>query len=294
VSAPGSSADGVGVSRVWLAPGPWTLLLDFLDHRFPDVGRSTWQQRLQLGKVRDASGATLACDAAYVAGQHLSYYRELPAETPIPFAAQILYRDDDLLVADKPHFLPTIPAGRYVEQSLLVRLRRETGLEQLAPLHRLDRETAGLVLFSTRPQTRAAYSALFAQRRIRKSYEALAPCLPGAAFPLLRRSRIVAGTPFFRMCEAEGEANTETSIALLEAHDEIARYRLQPHTGKKHQLRLHMAAIGASILNDRWYPQLLDERADDYARPLKLLAHSLQFHDPLSGKLREFESRLQL
>lgn len=289
-----TTVEGVGVSRVFLPAGPWTLLLDFLAQRFPGVGREIWQMRLQQGRVSDAAGIVLQVDAPYRAGRTIHYFRELPEEPRIPFEARVLHRDDDLLVVDKPHFLPTMPAGRYVQQSLLVRLKRETGLDDLVPLHRLDRATAGLVMFSIRPSTRAAYTELFASRRITKVYEALAPALPGSGFPQVRRSRIAAAEPFFRMREVDGVANADTKIELVGTRGDIALYRLQPQTGRKHQLRVHMAAIGAAILNDPWYPLLLDEAEDDYTRPLKLLARALSFRDPLSGDRRSFESRLSL
>jgi tRNA pseudouridine32 synthase/23S rRNA pseudouridine746 synthase len=289
-----TTVEGVGVSRVFLPVGPWRLLLDFLDQRFPEVGRAVWLARLQQGRISDASGERLDADARFLAGHTIHYFRELPAEPPIPFEAEILFRDDDLLVVDKPHFLPTMPAGRYVQQSLLVRLKRETGLDDLVPLHRLDRATAGVVMFSIRPASRATYSELFASRRIGKVYEALAPALPDASFPQTRRSRIEAGKPFFRMRETEGAANSETDIDVIARRGDVALYRLRPLSGRKHQLRVHMAALGAPILNDRWYPHLLDEAEDDYARPLKLLARSLSFRDPLSGEARGFESRLSL
>lgn len=275
---------------MWLPAGSWPLLLDFLSQRFPGIDRDTWRLRMQQGKVSDAFGHALSETTPYTAGCHLHYYRELPRETLIPHGARILYRDDHLLVADKPHFLPTMPAGRFLQQSLLVWLRLETGLQQLAPLHRLDRETAGLVLFSVDADTRAAYSELFATRRILKVYEALAPSRQGIEFPLLRRSRIVRGEPFFRMREIEGPANADTAIDRVEGLGDISRYRLQPGSGKKHQLRVHMAALGLPILNDRWYPQLLESDDDDIARPLKLLARRLAFIDPVSGQAREFES----
>ena len=285
---------GVGASRVRLPDGCWPSLLDFLDQRFADVGREVWAARLQQGRVSDADGVALAIDAPFVAGQLVCYYRELAVEAPIPFEATTLYRDEHLLVVDKPHFLPTMPAGRYVQQSLLVRLKRETGLADLVPLHRLDRATAGLVMFSINPQTRAAYSELFASRRIAKTYEALAPALRAGDFPLTRRSRIEAGEPFFLMRETGGVANAETTVTLLETRGDIALYRLQPLSGRKHQLRVHMAALGAAILNDRWYPRLLSDADDDYTQPLKLLARSLLFDDPLTGEPRRFDSQRSL
>jgi tRNA pseudouridine32 synthase/23S rRNA pseudouridine746 synthase len=286
--------DGVGASRIHLPPGPWKSLLDFLHERFPQIDHEIWRQRLLQHKVRDADGAPLSVDAAFVAGQVVQYFRELPCEPTIPFEAQILYHDAHLLVADKPHFLATMPAGRFVQQSLLVRLKNETRLDQLAPLHRLDRATAGVVLLSVDETTRHAYSALFAERRVEKTYEALAATQALLSFPLTRRSRIAAGEPFFRMRETDGEPNAQTQIDVIENRGDISLYRLAPLTGKKHQLRVHMAALGMAIINDRWYPLLQDESEDDYSRPLKLLARRLVFTDPLTGEPRVFESRLSL
>ncbi len=286
--------DGVGASSVRLPPGRWPLLLDFMSERFPEVPRDIWQSRMQLGRVQDADGSALDDATPYRAGRLVHYYRDLRRETPIPFAAEILYRDAHLLVADKPHFLATVPSGKYLRETLLVRLKKATGLADLVPLHRLDRATAGLVLFSVDSATRAAYSALFATRSIEKTYEALAPTGADPAFPVTHRSRLVASTPFFRMEEAPGEPNSETRVELIETLGAISRYRLHPHTGRKHQLRVHMAALGLPIVNDLWYPALLDDAVDDYARPLKLLARSLAFVDPVTGEARHFESRRQL
>ena len=285
---------GVGHSSIQLPPGTWTLLIDFLAERFARIGREGWIARLQQGKVFEARGEPLSVAAPYVAGQVVRYFREVEHELRIPFEANILHRDEHLLVVDKPHFLPTVPAGRFVRESLLMRLKLATGLGSLAPLHRLDRETAGLVLFSIDERSRAAYSALFAKRRIDKVYEALAPSSSTHRFPLQRSSRIVTGEPFFRMSEVEGEPNAHTQIERIETRDGVVHYRLRPQTGKKHQLRLHMAALGVPIENDRWYPDLLDESEDDYRKPLKLLARSLAFEDPVSGERREFKSQFEL
>ncbi|MDP3293179.1 MAG: pseudouridine synthase [Nevskia sp.] len=283
---------GVGASSVRLSPGAWTLLLDFLDQRFPDVGRSVWQARLAEGKVSDAEYGRLSPDAAFAAGRLIHYYRELPPETSIPFEASLVHQDEQLLVADKPHFLATIPSGRFVQETLLSRLRRDTGIEHLVPLHRLDRGTAGLVLFSVNPQTRGVYSALFAARQIVKTYEALAPTQPALQFPLRRCSRIVAGEPFFRQREVDGEPNAETLIEVVERRDDLSLYRLQPVTGRKHQLRVQMAGLGIPIVNDDWYPtlQVAADAEDNYALPLKLLARRLAFTDPISGRSRQFDS----
>lgn len=288
------TVDGVGASRVRLPPGDWPLLLDFLSQRFASIPRAVWQARMQAGRVQDSDGQPLDASAPYRAGRLIHYYRDLAHETPIPFEATILYRDAQLLVADKPHFLPTIPSGRFLRETLLVRLKRQTGLDDLIPLHRLDRETAGLVLFSVNPATRHTYSALFAERRIEKHYEALAPTCTALALPRVHRSRLVEAAPFFRMTEADGEPNSETRIERIETLGAISRYRLTPLTGRKHQLRVHMAALGLPIVNDRWYPVLCDDGIDDHSRPLKLLARSLAFIDPLSGEARRFNSQLRL
>jgi len=216
-------------------------------------------------------------------------------EAPIAGLERIVHADAHLVVADKPHGLPVTPSGRFVRETLLARLVARLGNPALVPLHRLDRATAGLVLFSADPGSRAAYQALFRERRIDKRYEALAPALPGQAFPLLRASRVVRGEPFFRMAEAEGEANSLTRIEVLEPRDgPLWRYALTPVTGRKHQLRVHMAALGAPILGDALYPQLRAEREDAAADKLHLLACGLEFDDPLSGQARRFASAQSL
>jgi tRNA pseudouridine32 synthase/23S rRNA pseudouridine746 synthase len=206
----------------------------------------------------------------------------------------VLHADEHLVVVDKPHFLPVIPAGGYLQQTLLARLVRRLDNPALVPLHRLDRDTAGLVLFSAQPATRDAYLSLFRERRIVKRYEALATPLPHLALPHVHRSRLEAGEPFFRMREVEGEANSETRVDVIERGAQLWRYALEPHTGRKHQLRVHMAALGAPICNDRFYPDLQERAEDDSSRPLQLLARGLAFVDPLSGQAREFHTSLSL
>lgn len=231
--------------------------------------------------------------APYRPGTVLAYRREVLAEPPIPFEETIVHADDDLVVADKPHFLPTMPAGRFVEETLSVRLMRRLDNPALVALHRLDRGTAGLVVFSARPESRDAYTRLFRERRIGKVYEALAAPLPGLTFPHIRESRIERGEPFFRVREADGEPNARTRIEVLEQGEHHWRYRLQPVTGRKHQLRVHMAALGAPILGDHVYPDLRDE-PPDFSEPLRLLARELHFVDPVTGQDRSFLSKRSL
>ena len=279
---------------VHLPVGDWTRVLDALCACFPAISRAQWLDRIARGRVLDGHGGAIAADSPYRAGLRIHYYREVTDEAPIPFAETVVHVDAHLVVVDKPHFLPVGPVGRFVEQTLLRRLVRRLGNPQLVPLHRIDRATAGLVLFSANPASRSAYQALFRERRIDKCYEALAPPLPALTFPLFRRSRIVRGEPFFRMREADGEPNSETRVEVIERGEVCWRYALYPVTGRKHQLRLHMSALGAPILHDPFYPELTEQSADDYLHPLKLLAQRLAFVDPLSGEPRRFRSRLTL
>ncbi|HWX67733.1 MAG TPA: pseudouridine synthase [Rhodanobacter sp.] len=281
-------------STVHLPVGAWLTVLDALCAYFETISRTQWLDRIARGRVLDGQGIVITADTPYRAGSRIHYYREVVDETPIPFIETVLHADEHLVVADKPHFLPVTPAGGFVEQTLLRRLIRRLDNPGLVPLHRIDRATAGLVLFSANRASRAAYQALFRERRINKRYEALAPALPMLEFPLLHRSRLVMGEPFFRMQEIDGEPNSETRIEPIERGDGGWRYALYPITGRKHQLRVHMAALGAPIIGDTLYPALAEKAVDDYQRPLKLLAHSLAFVDPLSGKSRRFESRLRL
>lgn len=284
-------ASQITASRLQLPPGPWRSLLDGLCARFPQIAREVWLDRFTRGLVQGANGSVLEVDTPYRVGMEVRYFREVPDEPRIPFEAQIVYADADLVVADKPHFLPVIPAGRFVKETLLSRLQAQLGNPDLVPLHRIDRETAGLVLFSSRSETRAVYQSLFRQRAIEKTYEAVAPPLSSLTMPHVHRSRLQAGEPFFRTCQADGEPNSETRIDVIERGAHAWRYVLQPVTGRKHQLRVHMAALGAAIVNDSLYPALCARELDDFSRPLQLLAKSLRFVDPTDGTLREFESR---
>jgi len=277
-------------SVLHLPRGAWSTVLDCLCAHFSTISRAVWLDRMARGRVLDADGTAIDSTQPYREGLRIYYFREVADEVPIPFTETVLYADEHLLVVDKPHFLPVVPAGMYVEQTLLARLIRRFDNPHLAPLHRIDRHTAGLVMFSVNPATRALYQSLFFERKIDKCYEALAPQLPQLEFPMRRATRLVIGEPFFRMREVDGQANSETLIDLSERGEDYWRYALYPISGKKHQLRVHMAALGAAICNDPLYPNLRAQGADDYAQPLKLLAQRLSFIDPLTRQLREFVS----
>jgi len=255
------------------------------------VERAVWISRLGRGEVVDELGVPLRAESPCCRDGFIFYYRGPDRETPVPFEESVLYRDDHILVADKPHFLPVMPAGRFLRETLLVRLKRRFNLEYLVPLHRIDRETGGVVIFSHNPETRGGYGSLFNRREIRKVYETLAPALPGGSFPMTRVSRIVRGEPFFRMREAEGPPNAETVISVLEERGAATLYRLVPVTGRKHQLRVHLAALGIPIINDKLYPDITPWKEDDFSSPLGLIARSISFTDPLTGQERHFESR---
>ncbi|VVN03834.1 hypothetical protein PS645_03430 [Pseudomonas fluorescens] len=279
---------------MYLPPGAWRTVLDCLCEHFSAIDREQWLDRIARGRVLDGQGTPITVDLPYKEGLRIHYFREVRDEKPIPVTESILYADEHLVIADKPHFLPVTPAGEYVEQTLLRRLIHRLDNPHLVPLHRIDRHTAGLVMFSANPQTRSAYQSLFPTRQIEKRYEAIARALPDLAFPRVHKSRLVEGQPFFRMQEGAGVSNTETTVDVREKHGDLWRYALYPVTGKKHQLRVHMAALGAGICNDPFYPHVLKDAADDYANPLKLLAQGLRFIDPLTGQRRIFESAITL
>lgn len=285
---------GVSPSCVALPAGDWPTFTDFLTQRFPAITRDTWLERMAEGLVVDEFGGPVTAERPYSGHMRVYYYRALPAEKRIPFDAEILFQDEHLVVADKPHFLPVTPSGHYLQETLLVRLKNELGLETLAPIHRIDRETAGLVLFSVKRTERDAYQGLFRRHEISKHYEAIAPWHPALQLPLLRQTRIVEDDLFFRQREVPGEPNSQTHVDVLEIRGDRARYALSPVTGKKHQLRVHMNALGVPILNDRIYPPQQITPDDDFTQPLQLLAKSIAFTDPVTGKARRFESQFNL
>lgn len=287
--------DGVSASCVVTPMGNWRTTLDFLSHHFAAISGEEWADRLARGDVIDEGGARITRETPFTPHRKIYYYRSVANELRIPFEAQVLFQDDYIVVADKPHFLPVAPAGRFVQESLLVRLKKKLGIETLSPAHRIDRDTAGLVLFIIQPETRDAYHRLFRERLVEKRYEAIASTSRDHTFPVTRCSRLIENDAFMQMREAPGAANAETHIAVIETCGRLARYALRPVTGQKHQLRVHMAALGIPIVNDRLYPNLLTEKPfDDFQKPLQLLAKEIAFDDPITGQRRQFSSDQQL
>ncbi|MFA5487676.1 MAG: pseudouridine synthase [Candidimonas sp.] len=290
--APLPVRDGIAPSRVYLPRGQWASLGDFLAARFPHVDEAGLRRRVAQGDLVDTRGRPVDFAGPYVPDQWLWYYREVPHETPVPFDLPVLYQDDRLLVVDKPHFLASTPGGRYLRETALTRLRAALDLPLLTPMHRLDRETAGVLMFCIDPAYRGAYQTLFQSRQVAKTYEAIAPWRPDLRWPLRHCSRLRETGRHFTMCEVPGEPDSETRIDVLSHGAELALYRLQPITGRKHQLRVHMSALGMPLVNDAYYPILrpyADE--DDFSKPLQLLARAIRFVDPMDGRERRFQSR---
>ena len=288
------TVDGVGASCVVLPPGDWPRLIDFLVAHFGAIPHAEWHARMSAGAVLDARGCALAPDTPYPRPQKIYYYRSLPPEPHLPLMEEVVFQDEYLVVADKPHYLPVTPSGRYLQETLLVRLKRRLGIDTLAPVHRIDRDTAGLVLFTIQPNSRGAYHQPFLERKVKKQYEAIARWQPELKLPISRRSRLAQSAHFLQIEEVPGVPNSETHIDVLEVQGAWARYALQPVTGRKHQLRVHMNALGLPILYDQIYPVLTPEKqvltAEDFAQPLQLLAKSIAFTDPITGAPREFHS----
>lgn len=295
VQAPLPVREGVAPSRVFLPPGPWATVLEFLEARYHHLPEGLLRARMTRGDIVDSTGRPQAVDEPYRPRQWLWYYREVDDEPILPDALPVLFRDALLVVVDKPHFLATAPAGRHVRDTVLTRLRRDLDLPRLTPVHRLDRETAGVLVFCADPARRGAYQTLFQRREVARVYEAVAPWTDRLRFPLTHKSRLVNGREFL-MQEEAGTPNSETYIERVrKTAAGQALYRLYPVSGRKHQLRVHLAALGMPILDDELYPVLLPQRAaDNFQQPLQLLARSIAFTDPVTGQVRAFSSQRRL
>ena len=313
--------NGVSPSKVGVPANTPLSAIDFLSQRFPTIQTSVWLERFAAGLVLNTKAERMAPKDSLEGESHLLYFRHVANEPTLPFKANIIFQDAYLVVADKPHFMPVTPGGQFVQQSLLVQLKQQLNLPELSPIHRIDRETAGLVMFSVRAQDRDAYQALFRLGQVEKTYEAIAgvpessPLMP--KFPLTHKSKMVEAAQFFKMRELRADEmtggevfNSETWIDCVERIDTsdsrirtqttptsaLARYVLKPLTGQRHQLRVHMNALGLPLVGDQFYPVVKREakQTEDYNEALQLLAKTIVFKDPLSGILRTFESRQQL
>ena len=293
------NSEGVSASRVYLpADQAHANLLSFFVKQFPHIAQEEWLSRFGEGLILDKEGHALAASDAYLPNTHLIYFRRLEREPEIPFEEKILYQDEHILVADKPHFLPVTPSGLYLHQTLLNRLKKTTGIQTLSPIHRIDRDTAGLVIFSVNPNERAQYQNLFRDRVVKKVYEAIAPYTKelDQKLPMNYQSRLEESEHFLQMHEVPGEPNSDTLIEILEVNAPYARYRLTPGSGKKHQLRCHLNSLGVPIKNDQIYPILTpyQEYDLDFSKPLQLLAKEVSFQDPITGQPRVFSSQKTL
>ncbi|MEU1025341.1 RluA family pseudouridine synthase [Streptomyces sp. NPDC005904] len=290
--APLPQREGVDPVRVRLpADGAWPTVRDHLVERL-SAGPGVIDAMLPDGRIVGADGVPVASDAPYAPGAFVWFHRDLPPEVPVPFALDVVHRDEHIVVVDKPHFLATMPRGGHVTQTALARLRTDLGIPALSAAHRLDRLTAGLLLFTVRPDERGAYQTLFRDRRVHKEYEAIAPHDPEVPLPRTVRSHIVKERGVLAAYEVEdAEPNSESRVELVEVRGGLGRYRLTPHTGRTHQLRVHMNALGLPILGDPLYPVVTGPVApDDFRRPLQLLARVLEFTDPVTGHPHRFVS----
>lgn len=293
--------DGVDAVRIRLpgrgvdsGPEPGTVGAYLVERYGAAVGAGRVEAMLTAGRFVGEGGRPVDAATPYAAGAYVWFYRDVEPEAPVPFAVEVAYRDERIVVADKPHFLATTPRGQHVRQTALARLRRDLGIPELSPAHRLDRLTAGLVLFVVRPEDRGAYQTLFRDRLVHKEYEAVAAYDPRVALPRTVRSRIVKEHGRMAAREEDGEPNAESRIELLDRRGPLARYRLLPATGRTHQLRVHMNALGLPLLHDPVYPDVLAEAPGDFSRPLQLLARALEFTDPLTGRRLRLESPREL
>lgn len=289
------NSEGVSSSRVFLPQDThYESLLEFFIQQFPHIDSGEWTARFIAGLVMTPEGVPVAANDAYRPGSHLLYFRRLEREPEIPFELNIVFQDEHIVVADKPHFLPVTPSGLYLQQTALNRLKKQTGIQTLSPIHRIDRDTAGLVIFSVNPNERAQYQNLFRDRLVQKVYEAIAPYseVLEKRLPVTYRSRLQESEHFLQMEEVAGEPNTDTLVEITEISKPWARYRLTPGSGKKHQLRCHLNALGIPIKYDQIYPTLTpyQEYELDFSKPLQLLAKEIAFIDPITGNQRHFFS----
>lgn len=290
--APLPYLNGLAPLRIRLPHGDSAAtILEFLTREYPE---DQWAAQMESGEVVDEKGRRWGSESSYAPGRFVYFYREPAPETPVPFELDILYDADGIVVVDKPHFLATIPRGMHVTETATVRLRRLLDCPDVTPAHRLDRATAGVLIFTRTKELRRPYQELFSEREVLKEYEAIAGFEPALEFPRVVRSRILKDHGVMVAREEPGEPNSETRIELIEQLGDWAKYRLFPHTGRTHQLRIHLSSLGIPIKGDPYYPTYTRTPADDFDNPLQLLARAVEFDDPITGEHRRFESRRTL
>lgn len=243
-----------------------------------------------------------------VVGSGQRGHRMVLEEPQIPFEPRVIYEDRRIIVVDKPHFLATMPRGMWYAGTVLIKVRRLYGEPDIIPAHRLDRATAGVLVLVRDPAARRAYQMLFQKHRVHKVYQCLAQVRPIARpqtgtvrylnppciFPLERRSRVIKRRGVLQAWEERGPVNAVTRVELTAGHGCLATYTLYPETGKTHQLRVHMNALGLPIVGDDFYPRIQTRAYDDFSRPLQLVARRLEFTDPFTGVNRAFNSSIPL
>ncbi|MEE9554964.1 MAG: pseudouridine synthase [candidate division Zixibacteria bacterium] len=272
-----------------------TAIIDFLEQHFPHVDRKIWSKRIDNGLVLDADGNPISFDTIYKTGMRLSYFREVPKEIKIPFKERLLFQNSHLVAICKPHFLPVQPSGPHVRECLLNRLIKSLGNENLVPLHRIDRETAGVILFSADRETRNVYHQMFKSGKVKKIYEAIGTKpSDNKAKDWLIENRIEESEDWPLMKNSDGPINARTLIMKIDEKDDLIKFRIEPFTGKGHQIRLHLQMIGSHIINDRYHPELQPEQPGNFENPLQLIARELEFVDPVSGERFMFKSSRKL
>lgn len=285
--------NGVSPNKLWLPEGDWKTVFAFFQWKFPHLEATDCVERFRKNEVVSDSGEVFTDASTYQAGQHIYFYRTLKDELEVPFQEKIIFQNDRILVVDKPHFLPVAPTGQYLHETLLVRLRNKTKIESLELAHRLDRETAGLVLLIKQEKDRHHYHQLFSQRKIKKTYHALTK-ISDVSFPMVHRSYLTQAGNSMRMKEGNGKHNTETKIDLLERSANQFLLKLNPTSGKKHQLRVHLASLGMPIINDPLYPDRQTKLPNDFRHPLQLVAKAIEFVDPIDAKQYCFSSEYKI